>query len=90
METFSFRFPKGCYHTAKDGTRVKLETAAIRETNGKDEETAAVRARAKGGAASATEELVAASLTEINGDPVNAKGPYQGFDGWNSRARAIA
>lgn len=90
-ETFSITFPKGCYIIAKDGSRgAKLERAAFRETDGRDEERAAVAAKAKGGAATALEELVALSLVEVNEEPVNAGKPYGEFPNWNSRARQFA
>jgi hypothetical protein len=88
--SFTFKFPPGCYYTAKDGTRHRLVSAAIRETDGRDEERSAVMAKSKGGMATATEEIVQLALTEVNDEPVNSKTPFQGFDRWNSRARQFA
>jgi hypothetical protein len=89
-ESFPVKFPKGCFAKSKDGTRTKLESAAFRETDGDDEEKAAVQAKAKGGSATALEELVQMSLVEVNGEPVNAGLPYKAFSRWNSRARQFA
>jgi hypothetical protein len=89
-ELFPVKFPKGCAVKHKDGSRTPLTSAVFRETDGDDEERGAVLAKAKGGSATALEELVQLSLTEVNGQPVNADKPYTGFARWNSRARQFA
>lgn len=63
----------------------------MREVNGKDEEQAALIAKAKGGAASMYEELIRLSLVEVDGQPVNNEPgvPYAGFDTWNTRTRTF-
>lgn len=66
---------------------VKLESFSVRETDGRDEEYAAQRAKAKGGVTTTTEELIRASISEVNGLPVTQ--PYEAMDSWNSRARGF-
>jgi hypothetical protein len=70
---------------------VSIKSFAIRETNGKDEDRAALLARAKGGAATMLEELVRLSLVEVDGQAVNTDPavPYVAFDEWNSRTRTF-
>lgn len=90
-ESYPIKFPRGCYILNQDGSRgAALESAAFRETDGRDEENGANKAKAKGGSATALEELVQLSLVEVNGEPVNAGKPYNQFTQWNSRARQFA
>lgn len=60
-----------------------LTEFTLRETDGKDEEYAAERAKAVGG--SVTEELIRVSITAVNGAPVSQ--PYLMLGAWNSKAR---
>lgn len=64
-----------------------LTSFTIRETDGKDEEYAAQRAKAKGGDATTTEELIRVCLVAVNGTPVAQ--PYEALAKWNSRARSL-
>lgn len=64
-----------------------LESFTLRETDGKDEEYAAQRAKAKGGDATTVEELVRISIVAVNGEPVIQ--PYEKLAQWNSRARGL-
>lgn len=68
-----------------DGSALKSFT--LRETDGKDEEYAAQRAKAKGGDATTTEELIRVSIVAVNGSPVQQ--PYEALGKWNSRARGL-
>lgn len=77
------KVPKGC--SVAPG--VPLTSFAIKETDGPDEEYAAQRAKAKGGSANPTEELIRASIVEVNGEPVAQ--PYEAMDKWSSKARAV-
>jgi hypothetical protein len=63
----------------------KLDSFVIREVDGRDEEISSGWAKAKGGTATATEELIRISIVEVNGETV--KQPYLAFDTFNSRAR---
>lgn len=89
MDTTLFKLPKGCY-AMTGGQRMALTAFALRECDGDDEEKAANLAKAKGGSATAMEELIQLSLTSVNGEPVNQGKPYLGFTKWNSRARQFA
>lgn len=85
-----------------DATKIKLKGPGVpkvsaaeplrdfhmREVNGVDEELAANTAKAKGGSATNMEELTRLSIVAVNGKPVAQ--PYLQFDGWNSKARALA
>jgi len=64
-----------------------IKSFVIRETDGEDEETAAVLAKAKGEGHSSFEELVRMSLVYVDGKKIEQ--PYEDFDGWNSRTRAF-
>lgn len=66
----------------------ELHSFAMREVDGRDEEAAANMAKAKGGSATAAEEMIRLALVEVNDKPV--KQPYLEFDLWNQRARAFA
>lgn len=81
---------KGLSYKEKDGTAVQIKSFVIRETDGRDEARAAMAAQSKGGAASATEEAIRLSFTEVNGEPVNQGKPYELFDAWNSKSRSMA
>lgn len=75
-----------------DGKKyVNIKSFTIRETNGEDEDRAAMLAKAKGGAASMMEELVRLSIVEVDGEAVNAEPgvPYAAFDKWNSKTRTF-
>lgn len=78
-------------HSLKGKKHVNIESFAIREVTGKDEDRAVLMARAKGGAATMMEELVRLSLVEVDGQPVNTDPgePYAAFDEWNSRTRTF-
>ena len=62
-----------------------IKSFVIRETNGRDEEQAAIFAKAKGAASSSFEELVRLSVVSVNDAPVEQ--PFTAFDDWNSRTR---
>ncbi len=69
---------------------LSLQSFAIREVDGSDEERAAISAKAKGGAATVYEELVRLSIVEVDGSPVNHDGmPLTAYDSWNSRTRVF-
>lgn len=73
--------------TLEGRKNVSIKSFVIRETNGDDEENAAIAAKAKGGAATVFEELVRLSITYV--DDVKVDPPLQEYDGWNSRTRAF-
>jgi hypothetical protein len=60
-----------------------LTSFTLRETNGKDEEYAAERAKAM--KTSMTEELIRVSIVAVNGERVAQ--PYLALGLWNSKAR---
>lgn len=64
-----------------------LTSFTLRETDGKDEAYAAQRAKAKGGDANTTEELIRVCIVEVNDMPVEQ--PYEAMSLWSSRARAL-
>lgn len=61
-----------------------LSSFTLRETNGKDEEYAAERAKAVG--SSITEELIRVSIVAVNGE--RTVQPYLALGLWNSKARS--
>jgi hypothetical protein len=81
---FDLKRFKRCH--LQDGTPITSFT--MRETNGQDEEWGANQAKAKGGSATATEELIRFALVTVNDEII--KQPYLQFDGWSSRARGFA
>jgi len=70
---------------------LSIKTFTIRETDGKDEDQAAIDARARGGTATVMEELVKRSLTTVDGQEVNAVAgvPFTAWEGWNSATRSF-
>jgi hypothetical protein len=78
MVTVTFKFPLKC----------SVQQVKFRETNGKDEALAAVKAKALGDQGSTTDELVRLSIMEVDGQQVQQ--PYGDYDGWNTRTRALA
>lgn len=73
--------------TLEGRKNVSIKSFVIRETNGEDEENAALAAKAKGGAATVFEELVRLSITYV--DDVKVEPPLEEYDAWNSRTRAF-
>jgi hypothetical protein len=71
--------------------RCSIKSFDMRETNGKDEDVAALTSRAKGGAANMLEELVRLSITKVDGKPVNTGDgvPLSEYDDWSSRTRTF-
>ena len=65
----------------------QIESITVRETNGRDEETAAEYAKAKGGSATIQEELARLSVVAFNDRPVKHELATETFDGWNSKTR---
>lgn len=82
-----FDFVKAKIKRARAG-KTDLQSFHIREVDGQDEETAAMWAKGKGGAASSGEEMLRLSIVAVNDQPVSQ--PYLQFDTWNQRARAFA
>ncbi len=72
-----FKFPPGC----------SVKEMTIRETNGHDEQKAAMFAEAKGDKSSTFQELIRVSITSVNGEKVQQ--PYAPLDEWNSKTRAL-
>ena len=66
---------------------VSIKSFVIKETNGDDEENAAVQAKAKGGVTTVFEELVRLSITYV--DDVKVEPPLEEYDAWSSRTRAF-
>jgi hypothetical protein len=62
-----------------------LKSFVIQETDGRLEAYAAARAKAKGADSSTHEEMIRASIVQVNGQEVQQ--PYEAMDGWNTRAR---
>ena len=70
--------------------KCSIQSFAIRETTGKDEDVAALITKAKGGAASMLEEIVRLSITKVDDAPVNTDGvPLGAYDEWSSRTRTF-
>jgi len=65
--------------------RCNIESVTVRETNGIDEQEAALAAEAKG--TTIYSELVLLSIIEIDGDTVPGKGAAP-MQQWNTRTRA--
>lgn len=85
-----FTFPKNCAVT-REGQRTELREFTMRETDGRDEEIAAMRSSGDKGKVSSLEHLVMLSMQSVNGEPVNVNGKtYLAFLDWNSRARQFA
>lgn len=78
-KTAQYRFDlsgkKGC----------SIKSFVIKETDGEDEENAALAAKAKGGAATVFEELVRLSITYV--DDAKVEPPLLDYDKWSSRTR---
>jgi hypothetical protein len=70
---------------------LSIKSFTIRETDGKDEDAAAIVARARGGTATVMEELVKRAIMFVDGQPVNhTEGvPFEAWDGWNSATRSF-
>lgn len=68
-----------------------IKTFTVRETDGKDEDLAAMRAKSVGGSATVLEELIKRSITEVDGKPVNTEEgvPFAAWDTWNSATRSF-
>lgn len=72
-----FKFPKSC----------NVRELVLRETNGIDEQAAALAAEARAGRSSIYQELVRLSIVEVDGAKVIQ--PYAQLEQWNSRTRAL-
>jgi hypothetical protein len=72
-----FRFPSSC----------NMQEAVIRETNGVDEQQAALAASLEGERGSLYSELIRLSIVEVDGEKVTQ--PFLAMDGFNSRTRAF-
>jgi len=59
----------------------------MRETNGIDEQRAAMQADAKGERSSIYQELVRLSIVSVDGEKITQ--PYEALDGWNSKSRSL-
>lgn len=70
-----------------DARGTALLEFVIKEVDGVDEEAAANFAKARGGSANVTEELVRAGIVSVNGQAVQQ--PYLAFDAWSVRARGF-
>jgi hypothetical protein len=64
---------------------VSIGSITIRETTGPDEESAVLMAKAKGGAATITNELIRSSITAVDGKAVEQ--PLTAYDTWTTRTR---
>jgi hypothetical protein len=72
-----FKFPGKC----------SVDSVVVRETNGIDEQAAALAASTKGGQASVYTELVRQAIVEVNGQKIQQ--PYMELEQWNSKTRAL-
>jgi hypothetical protein len=84
---YTVKFDASKYKNLRVG-KTTITGFTMREVDGADEEVAANSAKAKGGSVTPAEELVRASIVDVNGEPTRQ--PYLAFDTWNSRARAFA
>lgn len=64
---------------------VQVDSFAVREVDGVDEEEAASAVKAKGGNANSLEELVRLSIVEVDGGPTMQ--PFLPMDRWNHKTR---
>jgi hypothetical protein len=72
-----FRFPGNC----------NCKELVMRETNGIDEQQAAIASDAAGVRSSIFQELIKLSIVEVDGQPVSQ--PFVALDTWNSKTRAL-
>lgn len=72
-----FTFPDKC----------DVRSVVMRETNGHDEQRAAMQADAQPGRSSVFQELVRLSIVSVDGQLVQQ--PFLDLDRWNSRTRAL-
>ena len=68
-------------------SRCNARDIVLRETNGVDEQRAALQADARGERTSIYQELVRLSIVEVDGEP--ATQPFLALEQWNSRTRAL-
>lgn len=67
--------------------RCNVAEVLMRETNGIDEQRAAMQADARGDRSSVYLELIRLSIVEVDGMPVAQ--PYNAMEEWTSRTRAF-
>lgn len=72
-----FRLPERC----------NCSDVVIRETNGIDEQRAALMADSRGERTNVYNELIRLSIVEVDGTPVTQ--PFTALEQWNSRTRAF-
>lgn len=74
-----YKFPKGC----------SVQSISMRETTGKDEETALRQAEIKGSPQFYPNELLRLAITKVDGQEVKV-GEHLDIESWNSKTRLLA
>lgn len=68
---------------------LSCKTFTVREVNSKDEDVAALNAKAKGKDGQVMDELIRLSVTEVDGEPKSPESPFMAWDTWNTRTRTM-